>query len=149
MPYFSNGSRDDLIQRRYLETFIDYWSAHNEMSSIYGGAMIDLDMINVWAWDARPFPDFPARGNIWSDGDNWERGHWLTGRMGLVPLADVVMDICAQSGLDAVDTTQVTGLVQGYHINRPMTGRAALTPCLLYTSPSPRDRQKSRMPSSA
>ena len=25
----------------------------------------------------------------------------------------------------------------------------ALTPCLLYTSPSPRDRQKSRMPSSA
>ena len=26
---------------------------------------------------------------------------------------------------------------------------AKLTPCLLYTSPSPRDRQKSRMPSSA
>ena len=24
-----------------------------------------------------------------------------------------------------------------------------ITPCLLYTSPSPRDRQKSRMPSSA
>ena len=29
----------------------------------------------------------------------------------------------------------------------PMT--VAITPCLLYTSPSPRDRQKSRMPSSA
>ena len=28
-------------------------------------------------------------------------------------------------------------------------GLAATTPCLLYTSPSPRDRQKSRMPSSA
>ena len=27
--------------------------------------------------------------------------------------------------------------------------RAMLKPCLLYTSPSPRDRQKSRMPSSA
>ena len=26
---------------------------------------------------------------------------------------------------------------------------ASVTPCLLYTSPSPRDRQKSRMPSSA
>ena len=26
---------------------------------------------------------------------------------------------------------------------------ADTTPCLLYTSPSPRDRQKSRMPSSA
>ena len=27
--------------------------------------------------------------------------------------------------------------------------QGALYPCLLYTSPSPRDRQKSRMPSSA
>ena len=32
----------------------------------------------------------------------------------------------------------------------PIPGRVALSaPCLLYTSPSPRDRQKSRMPSSA
>ena len=29
--------------------------------------------------------------------------------------------------------------------DKPVTGK----PCLLYTSPSPRDRQKSRMPSSA
>ena len=29
------------------------------------------------------------------------------------------------------------------------TAHASLSPCLLYTSPSPRDRQKSRMPSSA
>ena len=29
------------------------------------------------------------------------------------------------------------------------TGIAAINACLLYTSPSPRDRQKSRMPSSA
>ena len=28
-------------------------------------------------------------------------------------------------------------------------GGALIVPCLLYTSPSPRDRQKSRMPSSA
>ena len=28
-------------------------------------------------------------------------------------------------------------------------GQTLLLPCLLYTSPSPRDRQKSRMPSSA
>ena len=31
----------------------------------------------------------------------------------------------------------------------PDTRVAVLLPCLLYTSPSPRDRQKSRMPSSA
>ena len=90
--------------------------------------MIDPDMINVWCWDARPFPDFPARDTVWSDGENWQRGHWLSGRMGLVPLSDIVTDICNQSGLTDVDTLGVTGLVQGYHLDRPMTGRAALTP---------------------
>ena len=36
------------------------------------------------------------------------------------------------------------------HNSTPMTDSAVRqTPCLLYTSPSPRDRQKSRMPSSA
>jgi len=93
--------------------------------------MIDTDMVSVWAWDARPFPDFPARSNVWSDGENWERGHWLSGRMGLVPLADVVTDICTQSGLKNIDTSKVTGLVQGYRIDRPMTGRVALTPLSL------------------
>ena len=133
-PYYSTASRDDLIQRRYLEAFIDYWSfasGNNPQSSLYQGAMIETDMINIWAWDARPFPDFPARENVWSDGENWQRGHWLSGRMGLVPLSDVVQDICVQSGLGDVDVSKVTGLVQGYRIDRPMTGRAALTPLSL------------------
>ena len=133
-PYYSNSSRDDLMQRRYLEAFIDYWSegaGNNPQSSIYNGSMIDMDMVNLWAWDARPFPDFPARDNVWSDGGNWQLGHWLSGRMGLIPLSDVVQDICAQSDLMTVDVSKVSGLVQGYRIDRPMTGRAALTPLAL------------------
>ena len=35
------------------------------------------------------------------------------------------------------------------HIEEPWIKATIMTPCLLYTSPSPRDRQKSRMPSSA
>ncbi len=130
-PYYSTAGRDDLIQRRYLEAFIGYWqegAGNNPQSNVYNGTMIDADMINVWAWDARPFPDFPARSTVWSDGENWQRGHWLSGRMGLVPLADVVADICAQSGLGPIDGSKLTGLVQGYHLDRPLTGRGALTP---------------------
>jgi len=133
-PYYSDAARDDLIQRRYLEAFISYWSeegGNNPQSTIYNGAMIETDMVNVWAWDARPFPDFPARETVWSDGENWQRGHWLSGRMGLVPLSDVVEDICAQSGIEDIDASKVSGLVQGYRIDRPMTGRAALTPLSL------------------
>ena len=40
--------------------------------------------------------------------------------------------------------------INGYQGNPNDSGFAAKNPiCLLYTSPSPRDRQKSRMPSSA
>ena len=35
------------------------------------------------------------------------------------------------------------------HVDRMVTLGCMPTTCLLYTSPSPRDRQKSRMPSSA
>ena len=36
-----------------------------------------------------------------------------------------------------------------YRVTQVETPSSYATPCLLYTSPSPRDRQKSRMPSSA
>ena len=46
-----------------------------------------------------------------------------------------------QKGFPSCEGTKNGGL--------PLTLTVALTTCLLYTSPSPRDRQKSRMPSSA
>src|SRR5678809_1655815 len=46
--------------------------------------------------------------------------------------------------------TEFTGALQGYRVRRGSDPKsvAELRTCLLYTSPSPRDRQKSRMPSS-
>lgn len=130
-PYFSTGARDDLMQRRYIEAFLDFWgegNGRNLFSPVYNGSMIDMNRASVWTWDARPFPDFPARQDIWADGGNWELGHWLTGRTGLVPLADVVDEIARDTGLEAVDVSRVAGLVEGYVIDRPMTARAALEP---------------------
>jgi len=130
-PYYSAGTRDDLMQRRYIEAFLDFWgegNGRNLFSPVYNGPMIDMSRASIWTWDARPFPDFPARQDVWADGGNWELGHWLTGRTGLVPLADVVDEIARDTGLDAVDVTRVAGLVEGYVIDRPMTARAALEP---------------------
>ena len=39
--------------------------------------------------------------------------------------------------------------IQIVKVDYPRRSRAKIVDCLLYTSPSPRDRQKSRMPSSA
>jgi hypothetical protein len=130
LPHYSTGARDDLIQRRVLEALLSHWdpdAGHNPTSSIYGGSMIATDRAHVWTWDARPFPDFPARSDIWSDGANWRLGHWLTGRVGLAPLALVVEDLARRVDQD-VDASSLEGLVAGYVIGDPTTARAALEP---------------------
>ena len=54
---------------------------------------------------------------------------------------------------DEIQTTPTEGKTNGAVAKgataTPVTGQAPENTCLLYTSPSPRDRQKSRMPSSA
>jgi len=131
LPYYSSGNRSDIAQRDYLQTLIGYWQAeagNNPISDIYGGPMIDPGNIHVWAWDARPYPDFPVRRDIWSDGPNWERGHWITGRVGVSLLADVVHEIASASGAAAIDVSGLTGMVSGYALDRPMSPRAAIEP---------------------
>lgn len=129
IPYYSDGTRDDLIQRRYLEAIIGYWAdpANNPVSVVTGERMVDTSATAVWAWDARPYPDFPARTDVWSDGVNWQAGHWINGRTGMVHLADVIAEICASAGLMDVDVSRVTGLVSGFNIDRPMRARDALS----------------------
>lgn len=124
LPYFSSGRRDDLMQRRYIEALLTYYEDNNEPG------FIDLSRSSCWTWDGRPYPEYPALTDIWSDGPSWERGHWLNGRTGLMPVADVIRDIAAQTGLLDIDVSGVSGVVPGYQIDRPMSARAALEPLL-------------------
>ncbi len=132
LPYFSTGERDDLIQRRYIEAVLDYWSpdaGNNPVSSVYGAEMIDPDGVHVWTWDARPFPDFPARTVTWADTDNWHTGHWLNGRAGLSPLELIVSELSGRAGLD-IACAGLGGLVSGFVVDRPMAVRDALAPLM-------------------
>ncbi|MDW4548499.1 glycoside hydrolase TIM-barrel-like domain-containing protein [Defluviimonas sp. D31] len=133
LPAYSNGRRDDLMQMQYLRAMIDYWTdpANNPISQEYQAPMIDMGRAHAWAWDARPFPQFPALDSIWSDGDNYARGHWITGRVSAQPLSSVVGEICARSGLEPVDVSGLYGLVRGYQVADVGSGRAALQPLML------------------
>lgn len=133
LPVWSSGRRDDLIQMQYYLAVTSYWAQaeRNPISTVYGGPMIDMSRAHAWAWDARPFPEFPGQIEVWSDGDNYVRGHWLNGRATNQPLSAVVTEICARSGVQAVDTQRLYGLVRGYTQSDITTGRAAMQPLLL------------------
>ena len=134
VPYFSNGQRDDLIQRRYLETVIaafdpDFGAATlNPVSPVYGGRMIDVSGLHLWTWDARPYPVFPAAEDVWSDGPNWQTGHWLTGRLGAAPLDALVGSILDDADVVGARTDRLRESCDGYVIDRPMSPRAAIDP---------------------
>ncbi|MDP3735829.1 MAG: glycoside hydrolase/phage tail family protein [Hyphomonadaceae bacterium] len=130
LPHFSNASRDDVIQRNAIEAFHAHWDeTSNPESEVYEGRMIPEDGIALWAWDARPYPAFPADEDAWSDGGNWRLGHWLNGRVGVALLRDVAADVCAKAGATA-DASGVTEIVSGYRFDGPTSARSALEPLM-------------------
>jgi hypothetical protein len=130
-PYFSRGWRDDAIQRAYLEATALYWAdpANNPVSSTTGLPMIDTSECAAWSWDARPHPFFPALTDVWSDGANWQLGHWLTGRLGAVSLAALVRHLCLAAGMDSahIDVSGLWGAVEGLVIPAIESPRATIS----------------------
>ena len=133
LPRYSNGARDDLIQRQYLRAMNRYWKdvGNNPVSDLYEGPMVDMSRAFVWAWDARPYPFFPNAVGTWSDGENYPRGHWINGRTSSRSLASVVREVCARAGLADVDTDDLYGTVRGYIIDDVSDARSALQPLML------------------
>ena len=64
-------------------------------------------------------------------------------------LGDAIKKIVKSSGIDEELIKDLCKDVQRALLTSDVNVRLVLEICLLYTSPSPRDRQKSRMPSSA
>jgi hypothetical protein len=133
LPYYSTGARDELIQIQYLRTLYSYWNdpQNNPVSDLYEGPMLDMSKAFVWAWDARPYPYFPNSIDLWSDGENYARGHWINGRTASRPLASVVEEICMRAGLESIDVSGLQGLVRGYTVSDVSDARSALQPLML------------------
>lgn len=133
LPRGSNGIRDEFIQMQYLRAIYRHFmdSEKNPVSEVTGIRMVDPERIHVWAWDARPFPAFPGRSDLWSDYVNYSRGHWLNGRAASRSLASVVAEICDAAGVPAYDVSRLYGVVRGYGVEQVSSARAALQPLML------------------
>ncbi|MGZ9098272.1 MAG: baseplate multidomain protein megatron [Brevundimonas sp.] len=131
LPPFSTGARDDRMQRRVLEAVLGHFSGteNNPASPVYGGPMVEA--ADAWCWDARPYPAFPARADVWADAGSWRTGHWLNGRLS-GETGDLIAAILRRGGLseDEFEIGPFKGDVHGYVIDRPMRTRDALEPLL-------------------
>jgi len=64
-----------------LQAIHEYWFVDGNNETSGGGVvMLDQAFCSVWAWDARPFPIFPRRVNVWGDAPNWAAGNWIQGK---------------------------------------------------------------------
>lgn len=129
LPTGSNGQRDDYLQTQYYLAMANYWtdSVNNPDSTSYSGKMVDFGRSHAWAWDSRPFPDFPGAVAVWSDGQNYTKGHWLNGRATNQPLSLVVDEITSDLGIDAqLDLTRLYGVLRGFSSTESTTARSKL-----------------------
>lgn len=126
-PHYSNGARDDAMQRAWLEAVTGYWSdaANNPVSSVYAAPMIDLSGSHAWAWDARPWPDFPLTGD-WGDAANWETGHWLSGRMGSATARGTIRAILDAAGFAEYEIEPIPSSADGVTAGNMTSPRAML-----------------------
>lgn len=133
LPAYSNGQRDDLIQLVYFQAVAEHWAdpALNPVSPLYAAPMVDFANSLAWAWDARPFPDFPRNTAAWGDAANYDKGHWLNGRTSGQQLAAVIAEICDRAGLQPVSFAEPLDLVRGYGINDIASARSILQPLLM------------------
>ncbi|MEO0390405.1 MAG: glycoside hydrolase/phage tail family protein [Pseudomonadota bacterium] len=131
LPKYSNGARDDLIQKQYLRAMHTHWAQTNLTSVEYGGDMVDMSRAFVWAWDTRPYPFFPNLSDLWSDGANYPRGHWINGRTGNRTLANVISEMCDRAGLTAYSTQGLYGSVRGYLVADVTDARSAIQSLIL------------------
>ncbi len=136
LPHYSRGTRDDFMQRRYLQAFHsffdrddpDYIPGSNPLSGVTSLPMVDSAHIFTYSWDARPYPAFPLDGESWGDGGNWQTGHWLNGRLGDAPLEQAVHAICSDYGIENIQTRQLDGLLSGLVVTGLQSLRSVLQP---------------------
>ncbi|MGH6867724.1 MAG: baseplate megatron protein TIM-barrel domain-containing protein, partial [Methylocella sp.] len=73
---------DQNLQLLALQAIHQYWFEDTPSRNpiVAGVPMIQPTFCSVWNWDARPFPTFPVRSDVWGDAGNWQAGNWLNGK---------------------------------------------------------------------
>ena len=108
LPKSSSGQTDYMAQRMGIYATEKKW--------------LDSEMIEnkfLWTWDARPYPFWPDLKQVWGDGANWHKGHWVQGKLGMTTLKDVVYDLAKRVNINKDDLSiDLNDCVEGMVINQ-------------------------------
>lgn len=91
LPYYSTGNTDSTMQMTALNAFITYWQTQNDYGGIHNNALIDMSIVSVFCWEARPWPWYPALTNMWLDDFNYATGYAINGKEGQDPTQQFTM----------------------------------------------------------
>ena len=131
------------------------YTALSDVKEIWAGATTDtasktctLDSVTVKKQVASSYDDFGRKlSQTDQNGQTWR---WTWNRHNQPVSSQTPTQIAAgQSTSYAWGSKANTGETQGLLKSRTVPGAQTASTCLLYTSPSPRDKRQSRMPSSA
>ncbi|MEM6603339.1 MAG: glycoside hydrolase TIM-barrel-like domain-containing protein [Pseudomonadota bacterium] len=114
IPPFSDGTRDDIIQRLLLVSYLEYWQNMNETSPNTGQPLMDLSRMAIWCIDGRPYPAFPAQSDKWTDAPAFFKGHWITARGDYTHLSDIFKEIGAKAGISFIFDEGTDYIINGY-----------------------------------
>jgi hypothetical protein len=112
LPKFSKGIVDFEAQK---EALVGTFEFLNENKDIIENAF-------VWCYDLRPYPFFPKRKDVWADGDLWQKGHWLNGKLGSSTFDEIVRELSVKSGIYENELTfhDCNDVVEGLCINKDL-----------------------------
>jgi hypothetical protein len=107
LPRLSRGSMDLRAQRMAMQATLEQWLGSTMVQRMFW-----------WTWDARPYPQWPDRRDLWSDGKLWAYGHWLQGKLGVSHAGALVQQLCRRAGLNAnqVDVSALNFQMDGIAI---------------------------------
>lgn len=116
-PKNSKGFCDFYAQHLALKTTEEFWKNSEIVEQKF-----------VWCWDARPYPYFPNRLDVWSDGGNWKFGHWLNGKVKLTQAKDLLKQlfIDAKINENTISNIEINDTIDGFTINNNITLNDAL-----------------------
>ena len=113
LPKHSKGKVDFYAQRVGLLATAIRWKNSDMIENQF-----------IWAWDARPYPYWVDKKEVWADADCWHRGHWIQGKLGQSSLREILTDICLKSGMQPhqFDVGKITQHITGFYIFHDVTG---------------------------